>query len=283
MQTVSSPQRLTAEVIPFGADECAVQLPVRIRSIPMRMRSISTFLKPRLKSSSGMTLIEVILALGVLLTISVGFAKLFAFAAITLNYAGYDTSANATGRSAVNTLLASPVDPLSGDSVDISIVWAKGSADVEQDFPVIRETVDVACTNGSDDEMNLYRKHKSAAEPEEPPVSDIVTTFIVYVSYGGGPIGNWEYENRDGGVPYDEIIVPTHTEVLIKRAGRMPDYWKILELKNINSLVLGPFLTYHYGRIWDTENENISEASFLFPFWYGVNETHDCTYCFPDP
>ena len=225
----------------------------------------------RVSSCSGMTLVEVILALSFLLIISVGFIKLFTFTGITVNQAEHDTNANASARSAVNNLLAAPVDPSTGEPVDISIVWGKGSANKEQDISVIREKIGVDSATGSDGEITLYRKPlPDTAKIEESPLSGIIPTFTIYIEYGDNIYRKETIIYSDEGVTYSEIITPARAEFLISRKGRIPDYWKIAETGAAiaNGYADGlDIYTDEYGRIWDINNERIFEESYFIPIW----------------
>jgi Tfp pilus assembly protein PilV len=249
-------------------------------------------MKQRLYSSSGMTLIEVILALSFLLIISVGFTLLLTFTGKTVNYAGHDSVAIADAHSAVNILLASPIDPSAGESVDISIYWGRNTADIEQDLQVIRDKVEVKLEKQSDESVSNMRLYRNPA-PDEPSIEESAPQnyFTVYIGDANGGYDPRPVVNRGNGVPYSEIINVDQVEILIEGHGRMPDCWKIIDMKYVYEQVAldygpdkvishGPALAINYaykvGKTWNTETENIYEETFVLPIYHGEGKACDC-------
>lgn len=247
-------------------------------------------MKQRLYSSSGMTLIEVVLALSFLLIISVGFTLLFSFTGKMVNHAGHDSVAIADAHSAANILLASPIEPSAGEPVDISIYWGRNTAGIEQDIHVIRESVEVKLEKQSDDSVSnikLYRSPAPAESPEPAPQN----YFTIYIGDANSGCDPRTVVDRGNGVPYSEIINEDQVEILIAGHGRMPDCWKIIDMKYVYEQVaidygpdkvksLGPSLAigyaYKFGKIWNTETENVYEESFVLPIYHGEDNVCDC-------
>ena len=79
-------------------------------------------MKKILKSKSGFTLVEIVVALTVMFIMVTGFATLFSFAVTTVYIAGQDAKLNANARTETDNILNEPANP-GGTKATANITW----------------------------------------------------------------------------------------------------------------------------------------------------------------
>ena len=121
----------------------------------------------RLASNAGLTLIETIIAMVLLIILVTSFASVFAFTSVTTYNAGNDAKTNAEARSAIDKALAEEDDYTVNDRTDsrvleagsVSITYNKGSSG--EFTPTDKKRVEVVTiTQDSEDSATDYRINK---------------------------------------------------------------------------------------------------------------------------
>jgi hypothetical protein len=117
-----------------------------------------------IKSKSGLTLVEIIIAMVMLIIMVVGFTTLYTFAVTTVFIAGHDSVSNADARAEADAFFAIDPDDLPDTGTYSVIIEFRGNpADphVVTRGNVIRETFEVETVRGADGEINVFRRPTS--------------------------------------------------------------------------------------------------------------------------
>ena len=140
-------------------------------------------MKNRFSSESGMTLIEIIAAMVILVIIVAGFATVFSFAGTSVFIAGHDAVSSADGRTAADSVLASDFSEGSEDA-DARIRWKEGAQ--TSDVSVAHVSIDVPTARGPDGDFNLYRRPPNEIPRENPAYRPFPYLHKVFYDYNGG-------------------------------------------------------------------------------------------------
>ena len=159
-------------------------------------------MKLKLASDSGMTLIEIIAALVILIIMVAGFATLFSFAGTSVFISGHDSVANEGGRTGTENLLAGPVSE-DGADVVVSIDWNDSLDKTSVDTK--RESTDVPIVRGPDGSFDLYRRPDAEIEIEHPAQRPFPILHTVIYDLNGGYL-----ETSDGQRTYYRFSEEVH-------------------------------------------------------------------------
>ena len=115
----------------------------------------------RLKSKSGLTLVELVASMAILIIIVVGFATLYTFAVTTVFFAGHDSESNAAARSEADAFFAIEPDALPVIPDSTATIFLRGNrvdASFRIEVGVVHENITVTTARGDDGEINAYRR-----------------------------------------------------------------------------------------------------------------------------
>jgi len=185
-------------------------------------------MKRKLASDSGMTLVEIVAALVILVIMVAGFATLFSFAGTSVFISGHDSVANADSRAETELLLSGPIAEGAGTATQIGIDWREGHAEKEVD--VTHESMDVPIVRGPDGSFDLYRRPDAAIDmlnPDQRPFPHIHT--IVYDFNGGYAIIEGRVFYRAVEVSHAGIQLNEHNRGVVHPDGLVFSHWLILD------------------------------------------------------
>ena len=140
-------------------------------------------MKNRLSSKSGLTIIEIVAAMVILVIMVAGFATVFSFAGTSVFFAGHDAVSSADGRTKAENVLATAVSAGSADT-DAKIKW-KGGAE-KSDVSVAHVSIDVPTTRGPDGDYNLYRRPLTNIPKEDLKRRPDPKIHYILFDYNGG-------------------------------------------------------------------------------------------------
>ena len=148
-------------------------------------------MKRKLTSDSGMTLIEIVAALVILIIMVAGFATLFSFAGTSVFISGHDSAANADSRTETEFLLSGPIGE-GAQMTQIGIGWHEGY--IEKKVAVAHESTDVPTVRGPDGSFDLYRREDGKVDSprlDDRPYPSLHT--VIYDFNGGYYIAQGEF------------------------------------------------------------------------------------------
>jgi len=205
-------------------------------------------MKRKLASNSGLTLIEIIAALVILVIMVAGFATVFSFAGTSVFISARDSVANADSRTETDTLLAGPIG--AGTDVQVDLNWNEGHAG--QTVATTRESTDVPISRGPDGSFDLYRRPRTLIPPEITDPREIPYIHNITYDFNGG-FNNQGYTSVVTIVHAGSMINPYHNH-LTHPDGLRFSHWLITNT--------GEIYVFDYRNPFD-----IHESLYLLAIW----------------
>ena len=237
-------------------------------------------MKRLLSSNSGMTLIEIVLAMMFLAIIAGGILLQLEFSGVAMNHAGINTGITAAARTTTNGLLATPVNP-NGTSVDATINWKTGTTNpagsTETTVSVIHDQVEIInSSNKKDGGFNLYRRFVP-----DPPAIKIPSPLMVHVKTALNTVSTYEFITYNEPLTFDDISPAFLSDITNNYncdedgnpiSNGAPKYWRIAHRANYNGLGEEWYETVrsykdYQSNVWDPTTEKLYGDAYLIPCW----------------